>query len=833
MIVSKENKICYILGDININLLNDAQDTAAYDLITNLSLLNFNPIITKATRVTKNSMSLLDVIFTNNKALSKSTIIFSDISDHFPITLFQNLSITKVKNSAKSNNQTKNFINYNSLNNYIISADWSSFHSADQVNHQYENLLQILNNCITSATVIKKVTRKEKKCLSKPWLTTAIKNSCRTKNRLYLNFIKHPNNNTESKYKTYKKILSKTIWISKVKYFNFQFEKSKKSSKHTWQTFNHLSSSLTKPNTETQINSITINSVLTEDKQVICENFNNIFCTSNIDKYNNYAAPNKHDYLNYLKTPLVNSFFLSPITENEVYTLINKLDNKKSCGYDGINNIIIKNINYNISPLLTILYNNCVDQATIPDNFKIAKIIPIHKKGDKQDSNNYRPISLLPAISKIFEKIIYNKLIVFIEKNSILSDHQYAFRKNLSTESALFNLTKYIANNVDKNFYCSSIFLDISKAFDSIDHKILLNKLEYYGFRGKFLNLINSYLFSRRQYVQIGNCCSSITKISKGVPQGSILGPCLFLLFINDIPSSSDISYFNIYADDTALLHADENYATLVQKTETGLKNVITWANLNKLHINHSKSFFMIYAPKIKMKNVNLLRIKCENFSILRVKTFKYLGLTLDEHLNYNLHISKVNQSLFLITRKINNLKHFLPKDKIILLYNSLILPILNYCSIFWGTNTITRLKKTISLQKIFVKSINRNSLYGSSTLIFYNLRLLKFQDIIHYNNILFVKKCISGYYPDFFSKNITSILPRNFYSAEKRQCSIKTLKANKNILLLHPIINCIKSWNTIVSKNSTIRLFILNSSIEVFKRHFKSAIIDKYNLNT
>ena len=327
----------------------------------------------------------------------------------------------------------------------------------------------------------------------------------------------------------------------------------------------------------------------------IANAFNDLFTGFGPDLASKIITPNGKSYNDYLNTPSDSIFRFSTIEDKNTADIIRSLKTKSSCGDDGLSVKLLKSIETEICSSVTLIINQSIITGIFPDRLKIAKVIPILKTGDDTMIENYRPISILPAISKILEKNMFNQLYNYFNTNKLFSKSQYGFRENHSTQYAALELIDRIISSMDTGEIPFNIYIDLSKAFDTLDHSILVKKLDYCGVKDTALDLCRDYLENRKQYVQIDTYKSDTTTITTGVPQGSILGPLLFIIYLNDISKFSTLFNTITYADDTTLMGNLSKFKSNGERDLSGninyeLTKLSDWLKVNRLSLNAKKN---------------------------------------------------------------------------------------------------------------------------------------------------------------------------------------------------------------------------------------------------
>ena len=570
-------------------------------------------------------------------------------------------------------------------------------------------------------------------------------------------------------------------------------------------------------NNKSEINKIKFDNEIVEDPKNIVNIFNTYFSLIG-DNLAKNIPPSNTNFVEFLGPHNPNSIFFVPTNRQEIMKIVSSLKDKKSSGYDGINNVILKSIIPFIADPLVHIFNISLLHGKFPNSMKIAKIIPLFKKGDKLDVGNYRPISLLSSFSKVLERIIYIRMMSFLKKYDVFSNFQFGFREKHSTVHALMSFVEKVAHAIDTSSHTVGIFLDFSKAFDTINHEILLYKLSHYGVRGKALEWFRSYLSNRKQYVHLNEHASELCNISCGVPQGSLLGPLLFILYINDFCKSSNSLSFILFADDTNLFFSHKNPNVLVDKINAELLNILQWIQANKLSLNLQKTNYMLFSNSLDSLPSDII---FDNTPLKHVPLTKFLGITVDDKLSWKPHIDNICKIISRNIGVINRLKLYLPQSSLFMLYSSLILPYLNYGLLVWGNTHHTLLERVLLLQKRVIRIICNAPIRSHTDPLFFENNILKIKDLYLFQLGQFMFNYNNGILPsvfnDMFLKNHAVHRYPTRQSDEFHLPLLRTCSAQNTFIFEGP-----KFWNTLHNDLKT------SPSLIAFK---KSIIFPYYNL--
>ena len=820
------NSSYIISGDFNIDVGKQNSDSKVSDYLNDIYSAGSYLLINKPTRITSTSSTTLDHIYSNhaNKICYPGILIY-DISDHLPI--FCSFKTTQIENYHQQEKTILDMKHFNTegfcndISYLMESQNYSTKISDPEL--AMSNFINDIRNMVIRHTPLKKLSRKEVKTRSKPWLTKGLLKSIKTKNRLFCQCYKQQKMHLVSKYKKYLHKLTRLKQIAKKNYYQNELNKNKNNLSLQWKLINEIISHKKYQRQIISVISDMHNKKIT-DKQAISNLLNNYF--TNVGPSMDAKIPKCQNKDKFKLSSLLNSFQFELISSDEVNKQLSELNTSKACGFENVPNKLYKIIAPIISPFLADIFNKCYDHGTFPSILKYAKVIPLYKTGPKDLVNNYRPISLLSPIAKIFEKLLYVRLDKFFSCKKVINSQQFGFRKGYSTELAITDLHNRVIKNTDNGYYTCCIFIDLSKAFDTVNHSILLDKLYAYGIRGNMYSLLKSYLSNRKQFTWCNNTKSENSTILCGVPQGSTLGPLFFSLYVNDLPTHTNFNV-NLFADDTVLTMKDKNLLQLQKKVNCELAIVDEWMKLNRLSLNYSKSTYFIIKPAHNSKNTTLnnFNVSIGLHKINSTNYTKYLGILIDQNLKWNNHINLILQKLANAARILCTIRHYVNKSTLRSLYFSFVYPHLKYGIIVWGNSSKSLLHSLQVMQNKIVRIMSFKCLKDHVYLnpLFKSWNLLKINEIYELEIAKFMHSYYNKHLPENFDHYFKSA--SNHHSYSTRSISNQNYYQERYNLTFSRS-SC--SYNGVLMWNK-IPLDIKKLSFFSFNKKMKAYLVNQY----
>ena len=804
--VTYENKKMFMLGDFNIDLMNFESCTNCNDFLDLTSSNSLLPLILKPTRITPQSKTLIDNIFTNVLKPHTSGNLTCSISDHLP--QFTIIELTSKKYQKESEVKYKRSYKNFDEEEFIL----------DFLDKEWEELLQLENNDpnLSTSTLIettlktfdthaplKKQKQQQKFINKKPWVTTAILVSIKKKQLLYKQFIKERQKDKKhglhEKFKKYRNALVKLIRSSKENHYKTYFQDYKNNIKLAWKGIKELI--CTKPSNNDKVKLLRINDEDVSDTLKIADTFNNYFGTI-AESTKNKIVDSKRSYTDFLKNPNPKSMFLKPTTATEVGKIISSLENSKATGPASIPTNILKLLSPTLSPMISKIINISFSTGIFPDCLKFADIIPVLKKGSKLLVENYRPISLLSNIGKIFEKTIHSRLSSFLEKNELLYKFQFGFRKKHNTNHALIHITETVKDALDNRKIACGVFVDLQKAFDTVEHSILLKKLDYYGIRGTENNLLQTYLQNRHHRVKISNSKSQNTLIKHGVPQGSVLGPLLFLIYINDLHTAINHSKVFHFADDTSLIYPSTSLKTINKHVNHDLSLLSNWLRANKISLNVKKTEIILFRSKKKAIINKKLNFRLSGEKITPTNSVKYLGIIMDEHLTWEKHIKTILPKLSRAIGAMAKIRHYVPAQTVKSIYHAIFNSHILYGAQIWSHATENLLHKINMLQNKAIRIINFKPYRESVNNLYAQSEILKHTDQVQVSHCLMAFNFFKKMLPISFNDFLVPVDESHEHNTKSTKLKLKTnCKKTKSFGTSSAKNQIISSWNKNIEK--------------------------------
>lgn len=704
------NHIEVFIGDTNINIL-DSEDDDTTHYLSMLAQLGFVSYVNTVTRF--DSRTCLDHIFVSNKLKANkldfhSYVLDHHMTDHGPVML--NVGYEHMRRDKCSGSH---YIEQVKTNIYRVKQklrlqDWSVITGNSDPETATKKFVSIYREIINTSKVTSMIKTQKK---NKKWITNGLITSIKHRDKLKRKLLKNYSVKLENEYKVYRNYLNKLIRQQKNDYYRQQINRNTHDIKKIYRLIRDANyESINK--TAVRVGDESGRQFL--DDVEMANYCNDYFINVGLKLERSIPEPRNSSRLG---APQTASMFLTPVTASDLINSISSLKNNTSPGYDGVTAEIVKYTHLEIVEPLQHIINQSFKTGIVPSDFKISLVTPIYKNGSKTNIENYRPISIISIFARIFEKCLKQKLVGYLEFYDVLSHNQFGFVGGRSTTDALYKFTSEVTYNLNNGNKCLGVFIDLARAFDTIPHDKLLLVLSHLGVRGVVLELMTDYLRDRKQVVRINGSLSGLQTVKIGVPQGTVLGPILFVTYLNSLLTQDIGGTIVSYADDTALIFSGKDWEETKHRMTNGLQTVRDWLETNKLSMNVTKTNYIAFSLTAANRP-HFNSISVGDSQINEVPHTRYLGIVIDQFLKWKPHIDSLSKKIRMLIHKFYVIREFLNAKILIMVYRSLVESLITYGIVVWGGLYNNALYKLNVVQKYILKIIyKKNRIYPSSFL--------------------------------------------------------------------------------------------------------------------
>ena len=790
----------FLLGDFNLNLLKSKVSDSEWNSMT--SQFGLTQVISSPTRVDHRTSTLIDHIYTTNSGrIKREWVPDLAISDHSAVCCAIAMKLGKLKKKKHTTITYRSFKNFDEekFQQDLQNAPFYMVYNHTCPDQAMACWIDIYQEVLNQNAPLR--TKRVKHDSLPPWLTIDIRSAMALRDKL----------KKEKKFDEYKKqrnLVKYLVRAAKKSYFNKMIENNKDTAS-LWRALNSVTKGKVAPEIPDHLTAESFNKHFISSVETLAQSMSSASDFKISEHLGKLSAEKQ----------ISEQFAIPYITVAEVAKLIQDMPNKKSTGTDNIDNRTLKlSLPYTVDTL-TYIYNLCIDKQVFPHAMKEAKVIPIPKSKDLNDMNNYRPISLLSALSKPLERHVHKHLTDFLEKNKLLYVNQSGFRENHSCQTALSHIIDSWLEAINNTQMTGAVFLDLKKAFDLVNHEILLKKLTAYHIGEKSITFLKSYLSDRKQKVFIHGQYSPEANVHFGVPQGSILGPLLFVLYINDLPLhiSDKRVNCNLFADDTSMHVAGKNTSEISVCLQKSLDEVGDWCQNNHMILHPGKTKSMLITTRQKHQLCpQPLQLNLNSQSIEQVKERKFLGLNVDQQLSWETHINEVCKKISKNVYLLSQLRHVTDMHARKMFFYAHIKSHIDYVSTVWDGSREVHINSLNSYYKRAIKLIDSSPISTAEKM--QNLNILGLHEQLIYNKCILLHKIFNGNAPEYLTT------PFEMQAANQRQ------SRNNIVALPLPRIDLYKSsllfsgislWNLLPQQLKSI------SSMTRFKsnlrQHLKS----------